>query len=276
MEIPINNIVEEYREDDDIELCSCEINEDLNNYTNKWIDMGNYWLLDSPQKSDIWKNARLKLLTASNIGYAIGLAPHFKKPEEIAEPIRKGLEKYTDNEHTRRGIEREPQNCHFYRVQKKCRVKHIGLCVPKWDTRIGGSVDGLPEFIIKKIINENNGAVVEYKRYEDSEGVVEYKSPEFMYTEIVNYVRSSNKPDNYEHIEITHRVQMMSNMRILKRKWTDYSVYVPDFNDIEEEPIEGFIQRYPYDQEEWNSIYDGINEFFDTWLPGYKSNIKFT
>ena len=247
----------------EVECCSCELeNLDKEDTKANWIDCGSYWLLDAPQKSKIWKETRLKLLTASNVAYALNLAPQFHKPEDIAEVIRKGIEKTEINEHISRGIEREPMGCRFYRSQKQCKVKHIGLAVPKWDTRIGGSTDGIP-------------LILKDGKYVDDGGSIEIKAPRYMYPKIVNYVRSTSKPKDFEHIYITHRVQMMTNSRILERKQCDYIVYAPDYEDVEENAIGGFIQTYPYDQEEWEPIYEEICDFFDTWLPGYKSGIVF-
>jgi hypothetical protein len=252
------NNIEEYQEDENIELCSCEM-EEKEGENIKWVDCGSCWLLDAPQKSKTWLKIRAKLLTASNVGFAIGKAQDYNTRESIAERIRKQLEGGVDNEHTRRGIELEPHACRFYRSTRKCRVKHTGLVIPKQYTRIGGSVDGIPIFSDDKLNN----------------GLVEYKAPNGMYASIINYVRSSNKPKNYKHIQKIHRCQMMTNMRILGKEWCDYVAFAPDFKGVEEEPIEGFIQRYPYDEIKWTKIYHKINEFFDEFLPGYKSNIIF-
>jgi len=131
--------------------------------------------------------------------------------------------------HMARGVRLEPVARLFYELNTSTKVQEIGLAIPKWDYRIGSSVDGL---------------VGDY-------GCIEIKCPAKMYAKLDNkYLKPVDR------IISSHYDQMQGAMAILGRFWCDYVVYCEDTREI-------YIERVAFDGMHWNQIYARINEFFD-------------
>ena len=109
-----------------------------------WIDCGTYWLNSSPQGTPIWHGAREYRVTASNFAVAAGWAPEKCTPDELADDI---TELRNANFQRRQrgygiGTETEPDARSWYEQTTGVTVKEVGLAVPKWNIRIGASLDG--------------------------------------------------------------------------------------------------------------------------------------
>lgn len=103
-------------------------------------DCGLYWLSNSIQGTTKWKNERKNRLTASNFGAAIGQSK-FETPDSVREKMNGKI--VPTNAAMEHGIKYEPIVRKNYEKIMRVKVREVGLAVPKWDTRIGASADGL-------------------------------------------------------------------------------------------------------------------------------------
>lgn len=205
-----------------------------------WIDCDTYWLNKSPQGTPDWHKNR-KRLTASRVGYALGINLKFNTPENVALEILELREHPIPEENKilmSEGITQEPIARKWYTDTYKVKVELVGLAIPKFDIRIGASSDGLV----------------------GSDGMIEIKCIRKMYYPILNYLKTLETgyafPDGYhEHIWETHYMQIQTNLVILGRKWCDYIVMCQNEDCV-------FVQRIHVDMNYWNNIlYPGIKKF---------------
>lgn len=222
-----------------------------------WIDCDTYWLNKSEQGSNNWKNIRKYRLTASNFGGAIGKSS-FCTPEGIVTDITSAKEKIFSEKSKyvmQHGIDTEPKAREWYCKNKNVEVVEVGLAVPKWEPRIGASLDG---------------------EIKGTDGMIEIKSPLLMYEPIKTHMSKINggwEPPKFyhEHIWDSHYCQMQGGMKITGKKWCDYIIYATKSNLI-------YVERIYFDEEYWNKIlYPGILYFLDNLLePVVKKNNLFT
>lgn len=96
-----------------------------------------------------------------------------------------------------------------YSQTQNVHVTEVGLCIPKWDTRLGAAADGE--------INED--------------GIIEIKCPQRMYESIEHYMyQIENKKRvrddyDYEHIVHSQYLQMQMTMKVMNKKWCNLIVY---------------------------------------------------
>lgn len=198
--------------------------------SNEWIDKGRYWVNIHPQGTSGWKSART-MLTASKIAAAIGKSP-FMTREQLLEDLSRSREK--DISHLtriQRGIDTEPKIRDYYNNYiAKPRGHHViefGVIVPKFDSSIGGSIDGA--------VVDVNGKII---------GIIEIKCTDYVYTPLV--MRS--------YIYTNHYLQMLGGMAIVGVPWCDYIVY-----GYEERRIA--IRRVYFKPKEWEVVYNDIKKF---------------
>ena len=213
-----------------------------------WLEFPTFWLSTASQRDPVWHSQRTYRLTCSNFGSAAG-HNMFCSPEELADDLS-GIKKKTRDEKALKimqyGTDMEPFARKWYEEKHKANVVEIGLAIPKWNTRIGGSVDGLVTS-------------------SDPQGIVEIKCPMSMYKPLKNYTASLasgwKPPQNYhEHIWTSHYDQMMGCMAIVGAPWCDYLVYC-------EEEDNAFEQRIPFDQEYWEGdLYPKVKSFIENLL----------
>ena len=203
-----------------------------------WIDKGTYLLNTAPQGSVEWLNARKNRLTASNYGAAVGLSK-FSNPRDIALRIA-GLIEENFREKTKEimahGSKHEILAREWYCKSRNVSVEEVGLAVPKWDHRIGASVDG-------DVVG--------------TDGIIEIKAPLRMYQPLVDIIEngSKNGDNDYSHIWATHYAQMQGCMKVLGKKWCDYIVFATESNKV-------YVQRIPYDENYWEKeLYPKIEIF---------------
>lgn len=214
-----------------------------------WTDEGTYWLNIHEQGTDGWHSARrdgwgvTKLLTASNFAKAAGHEKYFTTREAYMEEFVSGVKpKFTEEaiRHMARGTENEPIARMLYEDARGVTVREVGLAVPKFDIRIGSSVDGM--------VGKN--------------GLIEIKCPEKVYWKL----RGEDDTDQRDKVSCkkqrdkifpSHYDQMQGGMAITGRKWCDYVVF-----GVKSEEIH--IERVHWDQDYWdNDLYPGICSFLE-------------
>jgi exodeoxyribonuclease (lambda-induced) len=223
-----------------------------------WIDCGNFWLNTAPQGSDPWFQHRKFRLTASNFGAAIGKSSYCT-PLDIALDITniksKTHNKFQDtkrdpddfsfyNRHkfnSQHGVITEPKAREWYCRTRNVKVVEVGLAVPKWETRIGASLDG-------DIVG--------------TDGMIEIKSPLEMYESLRNHtakIKTGWRPPPFYHNHIweTHYAQMQGGMKITGKKWCDYIVYATESNL-------SYVERVLFNPTYWDTIlWPGIQNFLN-------------
>jgi putative phage-type endonuclease len=194
-------------------------------------DHGTYFELTFPQRSAEWLDARKKRITASIFGCAMGCSPYKTRTQllhEMAGIVQPAEFAYFQRKAMENGTRLEPYVRDWYEVQYKKKVVERGLVIPKWNTRIGVSVDGY-------IINPDDGKPRQ-------KGILEIKCPTNMYPELVDHsyrlkMGESFSPLYYEHIKPEHYAQMQGGMAILDVDYCDYIVYVSKNNDYYPERV---------------------------------------
>jgi hypothetical protein len=140
------------------------------------------------------------------------------------------------------GNRNEPIARQLYTQKTGIPVYEIGCVIPKWDTRLCGSPDGLV----------------------GDDGMIEIKCPEFMYPAIKLYLEAQRQGHIIEgttHIRTDHYDQMQFYMHLLRRQWCDYVVY-------SEADALLFIQRIYYKPRHWDEVIaPGIEHFFANVFP---------
>ena len=212
---------------------------------NEWTCCETYWQSKAEQRTPEWHKQRSGRITASNFGTAIGQS-NFSTPDQLADElsglvkkIRTPQEMATMNY----GTDTEPEARQWYARTRKCSVVERGLCVPKWNPRIGASPDGE--------INQD--------------GLIEIKCPKNMYGPLEAYQRRVSEgwipPEGYHvHIWPTHYAQIQGTMYVMGREWCDYVVYVPRAGKV-------FVQRfYPDADYIKNSLEQGLRDFIENKL----------
>lgn len=220
-----------------------------------WIDRGTYWLNSAPQGTPIWHGAREYRLTASNFAYAVGWCPDKCTPDVIADDIT-GIQKREFSEESklvmRIGSETEPLARRWYEKSRGILVQEVGLAVPKWNTRIGASLDG---------------------EIPGTKGSIEIKCPLEMYKPLMAHMERVAQgwrppPFYYDHIWPSHVAQMQGGMAITGKEWCDYIVFCPLRDGRLSRPLQDkvFVGRLDFDQKYWDTLHEQINEFIETKL----------
>jgi YqaJ-like viral recombinase domain len=212
----------------------------------EWIDCGNYSISTATQGSEEWHKLRSGFrITASKFGSAVGHCNgNFGSPIQTALEISGRVKKVFTKEEQERldfGTHKEVDARLWYekKYNTKVCIKNIGLAIPKWDKRLGASVDGIV-----------------------GDGIIEIKSVRTMYGPILNYqkrIREGWIPPKFyhDHIWRSHYDQMQGCMAILEKKWCDYIVYCPSENNV-------YVQRIDFNSEYWNQeLYPKLKIFLE-------------
>lgn len=231
-----------------------------------WIDCDSYWLNKAPQGSHEWKFYRKFRLTASNFGAAIGKS-WISSPYDIAlnitttsdpikipptEPYPHRSDKQHPKTYTRpkqkftqqHGVVTESTARNWYCSTRNVRVATVGLAVPKWEPRIGASLDG---------------------NIPGTDGIIEIKCPFEMYDQLklhMDNIKSGwNPPPFYhDHIRDSHYAQIQGSMKIFGKKWCDYIVYATCSNL-------SYVERIPFNKTYCDTVlFPGITHFLDNIL----------
>lgn len=218
-----------------------------------WQEKTGYFLSNHPQGTALWHYCRTFRLTASNAGKATGRGyvdkrhggSHAQNQFTYALMIVKLTEEQFDAVALGRmahGTATEPAARTWYEwFRGGITVEEVGLAVPKWETRIGASVDGdLPA--------EN--------------GIIEIKCPARMYPPLLEHFAAVQAgqtfpPGYHEHIALYYYCQMQMNMKVTGRAWCDYVVYALDSNQV-------YCERVPFNPSFWeNELWPDLQYFLN-------------
>jgi hypothetical protein len=125
----------------------------------------------------------------------------------------------------------------WYYTTYNVEVKDMGTLIPKWDSRIEGTIDGVVD-----------------------DGIMDIRYPTTMYKALTHHIKKIERgwiPDKFyhDHLFLDHYIQMQANMKICDKLWCDYIVFVPTNNEI-------YIERVAFDDNYWNLvIWPQINNF---------------
>lgn len=213
---------------------------------NLWKEHIYFWELCVKQTSDEWFQVKQDslLLTCSNFGSAIG-HNEYTTPDELVYNIKNNIKK-EQNEAMLFGIETEPEARKWYEQRFQCKIKETGMYIPKWDLRIGASLDG---------------------EIEGTNGMIEIKCPKKMYYEISDdfyHSCDSTKRINYNigdgRIKTYYYDQIQGCMAIAKKDWCDFIVYCKPENRV-------FVKRVEFNKSYWeNILYPKVKWFLDNKL----------
>lgn len=194
-----------------------------------WKDCGSFWLNRANQGSVDWHANRKRKLTASNFGAAIGKSK-FCSPMDLAMEIA-GIKQKEFSEKSKllmqHGVNTEPIARDWYCRTYGVQVEEVGLAIPKWDTRIGASLDG------------SVGV----------DGCIEIKCPLQMYYQLDQHSKKIEEGvvfDKYyhDHIFDSYFCQIQGGMCITGKKWTDFIVFSTESNRV-------FVERIWFNSKYW-------------------------
>lgn len=175
-----------------------------------WQDCGSYWLHKYPQLSLQWKNERSKRLTSTNFSPIVNPS-FYRGPDDVIKHYSGNVNQksFQDKLASDYGLRNEPKGRDWYSNRYNLKVEEVGLAVPKWDTRLGCSIDG---------------------NVKETNGIIEIKCPSRIYTPICKYLAARKngwRPTEgyHEHIFNSHYDQMQGCTAIMDKAWCDYIVY---------------------------------------------------
>jgi len=167
--------------------------------------------------------------------------------QETAEYIAGIKEKIFTKEQQDRmdyGTKNEEYARKWYTQQNECIVKEMGFAIPKFDLRIGVSLDGL-------VLNLDET---------ETDGIIEIKCPQKMYKPL-KLRKEGRLPhtEEYDHIWRSHYDQMQMGMAVFNKKWCDYIVFCIPENNV-------YIERVFFNQYYWNKVMKLLDDFIITYL----------
>jgi hypothetical protein len=206
-----------------------------------WIEEKTYWLHKYPQLSPEWFRERKFRLTVTKYNPIVNPSVYCDQEDVVKNYQGIEPEKTIQSQVACDfGIKTEPYAREWYEKTYQQDVRQAGLAVPKWDPRLGASVDG----------------------FVGEEGIIEIKCPLSMYYAITKYQMRRKEgwvPDKgyHGHIFDSHYDQMQGNMAITGRQWCDYIIYCPNEN-------KEFVERIYFDPSYWNDLmYPKITKFLE-------------
>lgn len=211
-----------------------------------WVDCGTYWQNIAPQGSDEWIKERFRRLTTSNFGAAAGRSAHCSKIDLAMDIAGIKYKSFPDRGKLCKGhgTVTEPEARDWYCRTRNVEVVEVGLAVPKWEPRIGTSLDGQVRGV---------------------KGAIEIKSPFTMYENLDNHIAKIKTgwrppPFYHEHIYDTHYYQMQGGMKITGNEWCDYIVFATQSNRV-------YVERVPFNPRYWDeTMWPEITSFLDEYM----------
>jgi hypothetical protein len=234
-ELPYNELV--YSED----IC-CQFTFDPVH----WIEFPTYWLNVGAQDSDMWHTEHLRRLISSKFGAALG--KNFDiTPQTMAQRIATAtFDPQEDRSEIvdQHGIITVKKARQWYCQTRNVKVREVGFAVPKWEHRIGTSVDG---------------------EVDGNDGIIHIKTPSEMYEALVdhmNRIKSGWKPPPFYHVHIreAHYMQMQGAIKIMNKNWCDFIVFSTKSNL-------SYVERIYFNQKYWDTVlWPGIRHFLQNIL----------
>lgn len=212
----------------------------------EWLDCGKYWLHRFPQLTPEWYHYRREIITSTLFNPIVN--PSFIRGHDDVvryygdnQPRKKSLQEEIG---LRYGLENEPKARLWYEQEFNVKVEEVGLAIPKWDTRLGASIDG-------QVVG--------------TAGIIEIKCPGHMYGSLLKEIgkkEGRKEEDNNNnlpkpHIFRSHYDQMQGAMAITNKEWCDYIVYCQPYDQV-------YVERIDFNGEYWKDImYPRICNFLD-------------
>jgi hypothetical protein len=220
--------------------------------TEKWTEKDTYWVSNSEQLSEYWFKLRNCRITGSKIGPLVDHSPFpDSSPINTAREIA-GVYKKTFSVRSQtlmqNGVITEPYAREWYSKMIKKDIQEYGLSIPKWDLRLGASVDGVI----------------------DSDNICEIKVPYKMYTSLDRHRKYTSSGVRYgkfyhKHIIQTHYDQMQMGMAVLGATKCHYIVYMPKEDD-RSTPKDVYIEIVHFNPDYWDIIYKEAIDMYDEYI----------
>lgn len=198
---------------------------------------------NAPQRSELWKQARESILTASNFGSATGNNPHMS-PEALVKD--KLWNEFKGNRYTEYGNEHEPdaRNSFLQYIRdfdERARLEERNLITTSECPWLGISPDNF--------LHWSDGTI----------DLVEYKCPYFCNNPGHPYNKYTNNvpPYYYDQMQgIMGYMNQFGNMTI-RRAW--FVVWTPKLS---------YVTCFEYDPEYWTNMYQKLHQwYFCLFLP---------
>ena len=232
-----------------------------------WIDCGSYWQHTYPQLTKPWRDERSFRLTTTNFSPIVNPS-FYRGPNDVIKyySVPPAKKSFQDQLASDCGLLNEPKGRDWYRKEYKVDVEEFGLAVPKWDPRLGASIDGAVKSKLRHstrntdIDNDLDDRLKHLNLGDKKNGIIEIKCPGRMYVPITKFLTARKQgwrpPEgDHNHIFDSHFDQMQGSMAITDRDWCDYVVYC-----LAEE--HAFVDRVYYDPRYWHNImYPKIDTF---------------
>ncbi|MFK5969984.1 MAG: YqaJ viral recombinase family protein [Candidatus Marithrix sp.] len=205
-----------------------------------WREYDNYYISLAAQGTDLWKKHRFNRLTASNFGSALELGARYpnSSPMDVALDITGIKPKVFSNFSLNvmaHGTKKEPIARKWYEDTYGVIVDELGVVIPKFEIRIGASLDG---------------------SIRGTNGMIEIKCPKKMYPKLSQHDPESVTDQFYhDHISEHHYAQMQGGMEICNKDYCEYIVFATESDQV-------YVERVLRNQDYWkNILYPGINHF---------------
>lgn len=211
---------------------------------NDWLDCDTYWLNLSPPLSKTWHDLHYGRPTASKFSSCVGHNQSLCTVDQILTQLSNPYHVPSTNSLMEHGIVTEPEARNWYKTLFNVDVKEVGIAIPKWDIRIGATVDG-------NVMN--------------TDGIIEIKCPKKMYKPLTDHIHklshgwTPSKENIHNHIWVSHYDQMIGNMAVLNKQWCDYVVYCTPENQV-------YTERIFFDKDYWYSLYSHLTTFIQSKL----------
>lgn len=200
-------------------------------------------IMNLPQRTEEWLQARQGRITASNYGAAVGHNPYTSAKKLVIEALWKTFQ---GNAYTQWGNDHEDEAAHVYKrfldkyfPHEFYHIHFPGLIVNRHNPWVACSPDGLP---VQFVYDKKTGQV-KHIRF-----LLEIKCP--------------GRKQLYDAIPPYYFDQIQGIMGILNLPWCDFVVWIPEKTQI---------RRFKFDQTYFEQyLYPQLQKFyFDQYLPEY-------
>lgn len=196
-----------------------------------WEDRQFYILNKAPQMSPTWFKLHDDLFTASRFGLATGsMTKIYDKENEKDNPFTAA----------KFGIETEIEAKTWYAHKWNVIIKDVGIAIPKWNTKIGASIDG--EILT---LNKNIEVKCPLSLYKN---LIPYSSS--IYSPMDDFLEKTKHFNNKELKNIifgSHWDQIQGQLAITNKQYCDYIVYAKFNKKV-------FVATIYFDMDYWSTV----------------------